>query len=140
LLPTIGSPLDGKALAGELRDRLLEECDYAREADSQAMFARLLEDVPGASVPRVIAARSTQRVLTTELVSRARLPEMAARADEPARDRAGATIFRAAFDLLFRHAIYNADPHPGNYLVADDGAVTFLDFGCIRRFDPQMIA
>jgi predicted unusual protein kinase regulating ubiquinone biosynthesis (AarF/ABC1/UbiB family) len=139
-LSTIGSPLDGKALAGELRDRLLEECDYAREADSQALFARLLEDVPGASVPRVIASRSTRRVLTTELVSRARLPEMAARADEAARDRSGATIFRAAFDLLFRHAIYNADPHPGNYLVADDGAVTFLDFGCIRRFDPQMIA
>jgi predicted unusual protein kinase regulating ubiquinone biosynthesis (AarF/ABC1/UbiB family) len=26
--------------------------------------------------------------------------------------------------------IFNADPHPGNYLFADDGVVSFLDFGC----------
>src|SRR5262249_38626895 len=29
--------------------------------------------------------------------------------------------------------------HPGNYLIAPDGGVTFLDFGCVRRFDPPMI-
>ena len=136
-LSSIGSSVDGGSLAGELRDRLLEECDYRREAANQELFARLLADVPGASVPRVIAERSTQRVLTTELVDLPRLPELVA--DQPARDQAAQTIFRASFQLLWGHAVYNADPHPGNYLVSPDGAVTFLDFGCIRRFDPEMI-
>ena len=28
--------------------------------------------------------------------------------------------------------MFNADPHPGNYLFHDDGTVTFLDFGCVK--------
>jgi predicted unusual protein kinase regulating ubiquinone biosynthesis (AarF/ABC1/UbiB family) len=135
-LSSIGSPLDGAALAAELRDRLLEECDYAREATSQTLFARLLAGVDGAAVPAVVAERSRRRVLTTTFVEGTSL------ADTPPglRDRAGRVIFRACFELLFRRCIYNADPHPGNYLVGPDGVVTFLDFGCIRRFDPAMIA
>jgi len=133
----VGSPIDGSALAGELRERLLEECDYQREAKSQELFARLLADVPGASVPAVVAARSSRRVLTTSFVDA--LP-LGALTDQAVRDRAGQIIFRACFALIFHRCIYNADPHPGNYLVAPGGAVTFLDFGCVRRFDPKMIA
>ena len=133
----VGSPVDGGALASELRDRLLEECDYRREAANQALFGRLLAGVPGASVPAVIEDRSAARVLTTSFVDAAPLGALA---DQAVRDRAGQIIFRACFELIFRRCIYNADPHPGNYLVAPDGAVTFLDFGCVRRFDPQMIA
>src|SRR5439155_25260422 len=92
--------------------------------------------LPGA-VPAVIAERSTRRVLTTALVDLPRLPDFTG--PQAMRDRAGHTIFRASFELLWRRAIYNADPHPGNYLVAPDGAVTFLDFGCIRRFEPELI-
>ena len=134
-LSMVGSPSDGGALAGELRDRLVEECDYVREATSQELFARLLATVDGASVPGVVRERSSKRVLTTQLAGGARL------ADAPAetRDRAGLVIYRACFELIFRRAIFNADPHPGNYLVAPDGGVTFLDFGCVRRFDVEMI-
>jgi len=134
-MSSIGSPLDGGAIAGELRERLLEECDYEREAVSQALFARLLAEVDGAAVPGVIAERSSRRVLTTEFVDGARLADTAV----AVRDRAGQVIYKACFELLFRRCIYNADPHPGNYLVAPDGGVTFLDFGCTRRFERTMI-
>ncbi len=136
-MSTIGSPVDGGAMAGELRDRLLEECDYVREGAQQQLFADLLSHVPGASVPAVVEQRSTRRVLTTVLAPGARLAELAA--DQAVRDRAGEIIFRACFELLFRRCIYNADPHPGNYLVSPTGDVTFLDFGCTRRFDRTMI-
>jgi len=134
-MSTIGSPLDGAALAGELRARLLEECDYEREAASQTLFARLLGEIPGARVPPVIAERSSRRVLTTGFDDGVRL------GDTPpeVRDRAGQIIYRACFELLFRHCIYNADPHPGNYLIGAEGEVTFLDFGCTRRFERTMI-
>ncbi|MFN0251562.1 MAG: ABC1 kinase family protein [Kofleriaceae bacterium] len=135
-LSTVGSPLDGRGLAAELRDRLLEECDYTRESEHQRLFARLLSTVDGANVPAVIDARSSRRVLTSTFASSGPLTAIA---DQPTRDRAGQIIFRACFELLFRRCIYNADPHPGNYLVDADGGVTFLDFGCVRRFEPDMI-
>ncbi len=37
------------------------------------------------------------------------------------------------------HGVYNGDPHPGNYLFDPDGGVTFLDIGCVRRFDAPFI-
>jgi predicted unusual protein kinase regulating ubiquinone biosynthesis (AarF/ABC1/UbiB family) len=132
----VGTPLDSGALIAELRERLIEECDYVREADNQRLFAKLLATIPGASVPGVIAKRSARRVLTTELVDAKPLAEPAA---QDLRDRSGQIIFRACFELLWRHCIYNADPHPGNYLIAPDGDVVFLDFGCVRRFEPAMI-
>lgn len=136
-MSTIGSPIDGGAVAGELRDRLLEECDYVREAAQQQLFADLLARVDGARVPAVIGDRSTHRVLTTAFADGVRLADVGGPQD--IKDRAGATIFCACFELLFVRCIYNADPHPGNYLIAPDGGVTFLDFGCTRRFPRQMI-
>ncbi len=38
--------------------------------------------------------------------------------------------------------MFNADPHPGNYLFPDMEAgrpVVFLDFGCVKRFPPEML-
>ena len=138
-LSMLGSPVDAPALVGELRARLLEECDYHGEADNQALFARLFADIPGASAPAVERRRSARRVLATELSSRDRFAAFVQTAPQAVKDRAGQIIFRACFDLLFRRCIFNADPHPGNYLFAPDGDVTFLDFGCVRRFDPKMI-
>jgi predicted unusual protein kinase regulating ubiquinone biosynthesis (AarF/ABC1/UbiB family) len=134
-LSSIGSPVDGAALSAELRERLLEECDYVREAASQMLFTRLLSTIDGASVPAVVPDRSSRRVLTTVLAGGVRVAD----ADPAVRDRAGQLIFRSCFELLFRRCIYNADPHPGNYLVGQDGSISFLDFGCVRRFEPSMI-
>jgi predicted unusual protein kinase regulating ubiquinone biosynthesis (AarF/ABC1/UbiB family) len=139
-LVSVGSAIDGDAMADELRARLLEECNYTFEAEWMRTFARYLAGVPGARVPAVIDSHSTRRVLTTELVHAQAFYPFCATAPQSARDRAGEIIFRACFDSLFRRGVYNADPHPGNYLFHPNGDVTFLDFGCVRRFDPDFIA
>ena len=36
------------------------------------------------------------------------------------------------FTSLLHKGLFNADPHPGNYLFEADGTVHFLDFGCTR--------
>lgn len=141
-LSTVGTSVDSGALVAELRARLIEECDYRREAEHQALFARLLAEIPGASVPAVVAERTTTRVLSTALVDATRFAAFTAPAGgapQAIRDRAGQIIYRACFELIFHRCIYNADPHPGNYLFGADGDVVFLDFGCVRRFEPAMI-
>lgn len=135
---TIGTNVDGRVLADELRARILEECDYRLEATSQELFGRLLEH-DGAHVPAVVRERSGKRVLTTEWAAGTSIREFAAKAPKAARDRAGEIIFSTCFDTLMGACIYNGDPHPGNYLFEDDGRVTFLDFGCVRAYSPAMI-
>ena len=41
------------------------------------------------------------------------------------------------FRSLYRMRAFNGDPHPGNYLFAPGGQVTFLDFGLVKRFTPE---
>jgi predicted unusual protein kinase regulating ubiquinone biosynthesis (AarF/ABC1/UbiB family) len=138
-LGMMGSDLDAKALMAELRERMLEECDYELEARHQTAFRGLLAGIDGARVPEVIADRSARRVLTTAHDPGESFYPFCERATQAERDRAGATVFRVSMGSIFRHAAFNGDPHPGNYLFAPDGGVTFLDFGCVRRFDPEMI-
>jgi predicted unusual protein kinase regulating ubiquinone biosynthesis (AarF/ABC1/UbiB family) len=138
-LGTVGTAMDGAGLVDELRDRVLEECDYRKEAANQRAFAELFTRMPGARVPAVVTERSAGRVLTSELDPGQGFYPFCDTAPQAIRDRAGEIIFRTCFDCLFRHSVYNADPHPGNYLFSPEGDVTFLDFGCVRRFSVEMI-
>jgi len=36
---------------------------------------------------------------------------------------------------IFDHGFYHADPHPGNFLVREDGAIGALDFGMVGRIE-----
>ena len=56
------------------------------------------------------------------------------------RDRIGEIIFRFCFGQLYRHGLFNGDPHPGNYLLLDDGSVAFVDYGCVAEFSDETIA
>src|SRR5690606_20392940 len=42
------------------------------------------------------------------------------------------TLWRFVFKAYLLGGVFNADPHPGNYLFHPDGSVTFLDFGCVQ--------
>ena len=124
---------DVDALLTELRDRVLEELDYRREAASQQRFADYYRDHPTIHVPPVIGELSTRRVLTTELSDGTRFAELA-RWPQRERDLAAETIYRFVFRSLYEIGAFNGDPHPGNYLFHGGGRVTFLDFGLVKHF------
>lgn len=135
----VGTPNDGAAIAEELRSRMLEECDYTLEAERQRLFKRLIESQANCRVPEVISERSSRRVLTTAFAEGVSFDAFADASSQEEKNAAAVAIFRATFNTLFRYAIYNGDPHPGNYRFAPDGHVVFLDFGCVRAFPKQFI-
>lgn len=125
-----------RPLVAEVRARLLEECDYALEAQRQARFAALFAGHPTIVVPAVHAALSSARVLTSTLVDGVHLDAWLAGAPEAAaRDRAGAALVELYVAPLWREGLYDGDPHPGNYLFLGDGRVAFVDFGCAAALD-----
>jgi predicted unusual protein kinase regulating ubiquinone biosynthesis (AarF/ABC1/UbiB family) len=131
--------LDPKAVVAEVRARVGEELDYRLEAANQQEFATIYEGHPFIHIPSVHPELSTGRVLTMDYVHGRRWSS-AVDADETLRWRWGETIFRFVFASLHRHGVFNADPHPGNYLFHDDGSVTFLDFGCVKRFTAERLS
>ena len=129
---------DRNALGAELKERMAEECDYAIEARNQQHFAQLMRDERRVWVPAVDMERSSKRVLVSELVDGQSFAEFCATATQQDRNWAGETIFRVAWGSILKHHVFNADPHPGNYLFAD-GKLVLLDFGCVKRYSPSFV-
>jgi hypothetical protein len=61
-------------------------------------------------------------------------------ASQQLRNSWGEAVYRFAHGSLRRFGITNADPNPGNYVFHNDGTVSFIDFGCVKRFDDAMVA
>jgi predicted unusual protein kinase regulating ubiquinone biosynthesis (AarF/ABC1/UbiB family) len=126
---------DVDALLTELRDRVMEELDYRREAANQRLLAAYYDGHPTIYVPGIISELSTRRMVTSELSGGARFAELASWPQHE-RDLAAETIYRFVFRSLYEARAFNGDPHPGNYLFHPGGRVTFLDFGLVKHFTP----
>jgi predicted unusual protein kinase regulating ubiquinone biosynthesis (AarF/ABC1/UbiB family) len=137
--PLTGARTEVTALAAEIGARIAEELDYRAEAAHQAEFAASYRGHPFIKVPEVIPDLCTGRVLTMDLAGGRRWARAVA-APAALRDRWGEVIVRFALGSLRRLGMLNADPHPGNYLFHDDGSVTFLDFGSVKRYSRPQVA
>jgi predicted unusual protein kinase regulating ubiquinone biosynthesis (AarF/ABC1/UbiB family) len=134
LVKRLAPGLDARALADELRERVSEELDYELEAQNQRAVARAWRGHPFVFVPPVLTALSSRRVLVTELLHGRRFEEVK-RLPDADRDRFGEIVFRFFFGTLMHLRRVSGDPHPGNYLLLDDGRIGFLDFGLMRVVD-----
>jgi len=130
--------LDAKAVAAELRERVLEELDYEIEAANQRAFARAYRGHPFIVVPEVVSRLSTERVLVSEWIDGVGFDEVKRR-PQPEKDRFGEIVFRFCFGSIYHLQHFNADAHPGNYLLMEDGRVAFLDFGMTKRLETAQI-
>ncbi|HJR25333.1 MAG TPA: AarF/ABC1/UbiB kinase family protein [Acidimicrobiales bacterium] len=130
---------DPSALAEEITERISEELDYRIEAANQTAFAAYYRDHPFIRVPAVVPELSTERVLVMDEHDGLR---WTAALDQPQelKDTWGEVVFRFVYTSLYGFGAFNADPHPGNYLFHDDGSVSFLDFGCVKRFSEDQLA
>jgi predicted unusual protein kinase regulating ubiquinone biosynthesis (AarF/ABC1/UbiB family) len=134
LLKRMTPGLDVKAIAEEVKERIGEELDYELEAQNQRSLARIFAGHPFIVVPDVVSALSREHVLVGEFVHGVGFEELKSR--PPAqRDRVGEIVFRFFLGCLYRHRQFSGDPHPGNFLLQDDGRVAFLDFGLFKRLD-----
>jgi predicted unusual protein kinase regulating ubiquinone biosynthesis (AarF/ABC1/UbiB family) len=129
---------DPRILAKELSDRIREELDYRNEAKNQTLFVDAYRGHPFIRIPEVIPEYSTGKVLTQEFVQG--LPwSVAIQREQELRDSWGEVVYRFGWGSISRLSMFNADPHPGNYVFHDDGTVSFLDFGCVKKLTPEQL-
>ncbi len=134
----IAPGLDAKAIAEEIRERMMEELDYELEAQNQRTFSRAYREHPFIYVPEVVTRISRRRVLVTELVEGVGFDAIKELPHEE-RSRFGEIVFRGSFGSIYHLQQFNADPHPGNYILMGDGRVAFLDFGMTKKLDREQI-
>ncbi len=138
LAKALAPGLDAKAAAAELKERVLEELDYEYEAQNQRAFSRGYRGHPFIYVPDVITRLSRGRVLVTEWVDGVGFDEIKER-PQAERDRFAEIVFRFCFGSVYHLQHFNADAHPGNYILMEDGKVAFIDFGMTKQLDKEQI-
>jgi ubiquinone biosynthesis protein len=127
------------ATVAEFQRALRRELDFQRELRHMEEFRRAFADCPHLRIPRPYGELSTSRVLVMEWLEGKPLcgpPESAeqqAQVEQAARHGAEAYL-----EMIFRHGLYHADPHPGNLLLMADGAVGLLDYGMVGRIDETL--
>jgi predicted unusual protein kinase regulating ubiquinone biosynthesis (AarF/ABC1/UbiB family) len=132
LLSVLGpKALDSRRMYAELAARVREELDYELEAKRQQEFARIHCGDGEIHVPGVIADRSTRRVLTAELMHGESF-EWAAMQSPELRRHFATVLWRYVYRGNLVGGLFNADPHPGNYMFRKDGSIAFLDYGCVQ--------
>lgn len=136
-----GGGASAASFIAEARTAMLEECDFALEAERQATFARLFADHDVVSIPAIVPEWCAPSVLTTEWMPGSTLDALlATRPSAAVRDRLGVALFDFYVGALYRHGLFHADPHPGNYTVSSEGRLVVYDFGCVRSFDEDAVA
>lgn len=124
----------------EIRERLIEETDYRREAKNLRWFR---DKIPfdGIEVPEVFADRCADDVLVLSYIEGKHIAGWLA--DNPpreVRDAAAQKLFNYHLVTFYEHRAAHADPNPGNYFFRDDGSVGIVDFGCVKRFGQPFAA
>jgi predicted unusual protein kinase regulating ubiquinone biosynthesis (AarF/ABC1/UbiB family) len=139
LAKAIAPGLDPEIVAGELRERVMEELDYELEAQHQRAFARAYRGHPFIYVPQVLTSLSRRRVMVSEWVDGVSFEDTLGLPQDE-RNRIGEILQRFFLGSMHRIGRFNTDPHPGNYRVRHDGTVAFFDFGNTKVVDPAWLA
>ena len=131
LFQAIMPGMDVKPLLAELYDRMVEELDYRDEADYQRTFAAAYSSDPQIRIPRVVA--SAPKAMVTEWVTGTPLATIIRTGDRATRNLMGRLLGEFHYSAPARAGLLHADPHPGNFMLLDDGRLCVIDFGAVAR-------
>ena len=134
LLFSMFSRMDMDSIWEEVKDRMMEELDYEKEADSMRRAAKLFEHDRQIIIPKVIDEVSSRHVLGMELVCGISPDHaMGGAFPEELKNTWAQAMVRLILDGLFTFRFLHADPNLANFAFLPDGRVIVYDFGCMKE-------
>jgi predicted unusual protein kinase regulating ubiquinone biosynthesis (AarF/ABC1/UbiB family) len=124
----------------EFERRIGDEMDFCKEAAYARAIGERFARNPRVIVPDVVEGMVRRRALVLEFVEGTRVDRIdgLVRAGRVDPGRVVDAVVEAYIQMMLVDGIFHADPHPGNLLVRDDGALVLLDFGMVIEVDPVM--
>ncbi|EKF73058.1 protein kinase [Alcanivorax hongdengensis A-11-3] len=137
LLAPLVREFDLRQAVQQLLQMTATELDMRNEASNMQRFARL-QHHPRIRVPELVKSLSGERVLVTGWEEGERLRPYLDAHPEQAQELL-TLLLTSYLQQVTRFGVYQADPHPGNFLVNRDGQVVILDYGAIGILSPDEV-
>jgi len=124
------------ALVEEFEARISEEMDFRLEAEYATEVRANFTGNTRVVIPEVMHEMTRRRVLVLEYLEGTRVDRLPK--DGVDARRLASAVIEAYVQMMLVDGLFHADPHPGNLLVAKDGALVLLDFGMMVRVPPEL--
>lgn len=118
----------------EVENKLIEETNYILEIKQSKEITESCGLIPNLEFPKYYEALSSERILTMDWMNGTHISDFTkTEFSSESGNQLGQTLWD--FYMYQIHVLrkVHADPHPGNFLVSDNGNLIAIDFGCIKE-------
>jgi predicted unusual protein kinase regulating ubiquinone biosynthesis (AarF/ABC1/UbiB family) len=122
----------------EIEEKLKEETDYLHELDMSVSITSQASHIPNLRFPNYYAEYSSKRILTMDWMDGIPLGAfVVSDFDDTIAQSLGQSLWDFYMFQIHGLKAVHADPHPGNFLVNQNGELIVIDFGCIKEIPNQ---
>ncbi|MFE1743842.1 ABC1 kinase family protein [Coleofasciculus sp. H7-2] len=123
-----------EAIYSEFFNLLYQEIDYVQEGKNAERFAANFLGYPRVIIPKIYWRYTTTKILTIEYLPGIKVSDRktieACGLDPKKINQLGICCY---LKQLLQDGFFQADPHPGNMAVSQDGSLIFYDFGMMAE-------
>ncbi len=117
----------------EVEGKLIEETNYVLEMKQSQEIASACSHIPNLLFPQYYEELSSDRIITMDYMQGEHLSEFTAyNTDQEKANLLGQALWDFYMYQIHKLKKVHADPHPGNFLISEEGKLIALDFGCMK--------
>ncbi|GAB4339262.1 MAG: AarF/UbiB family protein [Flammeovirgaceae bacterium] len=117
----------------EVETMLLAETDYMLELKRSVELSQACAHIPHLRFTNYYPELSSKRILTMDWLDGMHLQEfLETNPSQEVRNQIGQAMWRFYDFQIHSLLAVHADPHPGNFLLKEDGSLGIIDFGCVK--------
>lgn len=118
----------------EIESKLLEETDYKLEIKRSIELSQQCAHIENLIFPTYFPELSSDKIITMTWLEGKHLKEfLETNPSQEVRNKIGQALWDFYQFQVHRLKKVHADPHPGNFLMHEDGTVGIFDFGCVKE-------
>ncbi|MEP4534941.1 MAG: AarF/ABC1/UbiB kinase family protein [Cyclobacteriaceae bacterium] len=119
---------------GEVEGKLLEETDYKLEVRRSISISEACSHIAGLKFPKYYPEMSAERIITMDWLNGKHIKEfLQTDPTQEVRNHIGQAMWDFYHHQVHELKEVHADPHPGNFLMQEDGSLGVIDFGCVKE-------
>ena len=122
----------------EVENKLTEETNYILEMAQSKAVAEACQHIPNLKFPKYYEEFSSERIITMDYMKGEHLSEFVAHnTDQNLSNKIGQALWDFYMFQIHKLKKVHADPHPGNFLISEEGHLIALDFGCMKTIPEE---